>query len=240
MDSVRSPRCAGADRTSCDEDRADAATGRLSVKTPLVGVPVLIVALVAVGCAPAVHEVGPQLPPGPAGEGQSIYLFREVVSFEIKEGEVIGRGFYYFRNPAGAERAFSAALAFFVAPWQGAPEQVQFTHVPPESDKPLPYVWLDRNCPLTQIIVPPRGTYCLRVDWKQKLSGKKFVYLLLREQPWNRKREHLRLTLLLPRDLRRVDINYKCTYKSKTPTHRCYVIVRDNFEPPANLEVTWK
>jgi hypothetical protein len=202
----------------------------------------LFLAVGAMACRSAAPPMRPQLPPSSENvpPQASVSLFREVLSFKIESGKAVGQGFYYFRNPDAVARAFPTALQFFVSKWQGLPQALQLAQISPEADDDLPYVWLDPGCPLTQILVPPRSNYCLRVDWEQPLSDRKFVYVLRRESPWNLRRDLLRLTILVPSRFRNVRMNCRPSFKFKTGQHRSFVIVRENFEPTEDLVVTWE
>jgi len=214
----------------------------LFTKTLATSKVLMVSAFFAAGCGGPIVDIPPHIPPAPEKPARlsSVYLFREVVRLQIGEGRVEGEGFYYFRNADRVARAFPAALTFYTAPWQQPPESLRFIHVSPDADEEVPFVWLEKNCPLAQLVVPPSRSYCLRVDWEQRLSANRFVYLLKRKPPWNLRREQIRLTVLVPRRFKNVSLNYRYTYRFDTEGHYCYVIVRNNFEPKEDLVVGWE
>lgn len=201
----------------------------------------LLAATMSVSCAMRVPEASLQVPPAPEADRspQNIFLFREVLRFRIRDGKVEAVGFYYFRNPDTVARAFPAAFSFAIDSWQGPPRNLQFMHVSPAQNEDLRFVWLEKNYPLTDLFIAPGNNYCLRVSWEQDLSQNRFVYRLKRQPPWNRQREILRLTLLVPESLRDVRINYPASYEFESESQHAFVLVRDNFIPTEDLVVSW-
>lgn len=201
----------------------------------------LLPLLAAIGCGMSGSLNDLQVPPLEEGaKAAPVQLFREVVSFKIGGGKVEGQAFYYFRNTDSVTRAFPAALQFFVSNWQDPPQNLVMARIQPEADTDLAFAWLDPSCPLTQILVPPMDNYCLRVDWEQSLSTRRFAYILRREKPWNNHREMLRLTIQVPPHYRKIRTNHPASHKFRTDQSRSFVIAREDFTPAEDLLVTWE
>ena len=195
-----------------------------------------------VACAVRSPEAPLQVPPAPEtiAAAASVRLFREVLRFRITGATVEGLGFYYFHNDDAVARAFPAAFSFIVAAWQGPPRRLQFMRVSADENEDLPFVWLEKNYPLTNLFIPPGEDCCLRVGWEQEVSQGRFVYRFKRQPPWNPDREHVRLTLLVPDDFRDVRTNFPVSYRFNSETQQALVFVRDDFVPTEDYVVSWK
>jgi len=200
-----------------------------------------LVPAVLLSCRTVLSPVADSAARVPEREGQprSVALRREVVTFRLDGKKIEGQAFYHFQNYSEVTRTFPAAVLFYVGAGQGPPGRLRFMQVTGERSDEIPFVWLEQNCPMAEIVVPPHETYCLRVDWEQDLTGNRFVYLLRRDPPWDARRPQIRLTLSAPRQFNRVQLNFGRVRRYKDDSRRYWVFSAEDFAPTEDFVATW-
>lgn len=175
--------------------------------------------------------------PGDEYPSTGILFTSEKVIMDVEENRLKVEGTYIFENPSPADWSGRIAYPIYVDENQPAAEHVLLEG----KEEPLEVRCRTPDQCLAVIFLEVEAgeTRSIKLSYEQQLLKNRAVYLLTTAQSWDRPLEKAELVVKIDRDFQNVQISYSPDREEMEGSKKVYTIVRTDFIPDRELEVSW-
>lgn len=174
---------------------------------------------------------------------QPLQFAREQIEVEVRGGECILNGTYYFRNNGHSPLRAALYYPFVITPELPFPDSIQITDR--RSGQAVQFSSA-ANGIYFPVSIPPQDTAIYRVCYRQKTPSGKMEYILTSTQKWKRPLEAADFIIRIPPEYQLISLSHAFdrvvpdSTGEKDGQRMTYLIHKENFMPQTNLIIQWE
>jgi hypothetical protein len=198
------------------------------------------VAIMAISILSLITSVYGQNKIAPRGNSP-VDFFTEEITLSVSDSISQISGIYYFRNNTSNDKPFTAMFPFYVDSLSAFPDKIRAYIVTAGDTAEIDYrPIIERDAIVLQIPLVPNGVTSWHLDYSQRISFHRAVYIITSTAAWKKPLEEATYRFVVPARFDSVLVWPEPDSTKRIGSNIEYISHKTNFMPQRDMEIIWK